>query len=189
MESTPRPRVKSMPLHALFFASGIGGLIEWGQAVREATGILFDSGSILAIFIRCACTYEALVHGPGAAPSSEASDVDSSRDSRRATVVLLAAVVAVESPRGLRAQSLSLPTYTASQAVQGKQAYERSCAACHGANLDDGEFAPPLKGADFRLRWGGKPVDTLFDEVMQTMPPGSPGSLGDETFRHRCLRT
>ena len=49
-------------------------------------------------------------------------------------------------------------------------------------NLDDGEFAPPLKGVDFRLRWGGKPVEALFDEVTRTMPPGSPGSLGEETY-------
>ena len=76
---------------------------------------------------------------------------------------LLAAMFAAEYPRGLRAQSLSLPTYTSSQAAQGKQAYEKACAACHGTNLDDGEFAPPLKGVDFRLRWGGKPVEALFD--------------------------
>src|SRR5262245_11796893 len=98
------------------------------------------------------------------------------------TIALVAALCAAEYPRGLRAQSLSLPTYTSAQATQGKQAYEKACSACHGASLDDGEFAPPLKGVDFRLRWGGKPVEALFDQVTRTMPPGSPGSMGDETY-------
>ena len=69
---------------------------------------------------------------------------------------LVAAVLVAHYPRGLRAQSLSLPTYTSGQAALGKQTYDGACAACHGGNLDDGEFAPPLKGVDFRLRWGGK---------------------------------
>src|SRR5262245_20271801 len=99
-----------------------------------------------------------------------------------AAVALLAAMLLLQSPRGLRAQSLALPTYTAGQAALGKQAYDQTCASCHGTNLDDGEFAPPLEGADFRLRWGGKPVDALFDQMSRTMPPGVPGSLGDATY-------
>ncbi len=97
-------------------------------------------------------------------------------------IALVAAVLVAHYPRGLRAQSLSLPTYTSGQAALGKQTYDGACAACHGGNLDDGEFAPPLKGVDFRLRWGGKPVEALFNEVTRTMPPGSPGSLGDDAY-------
>src|SRR4030095_11984231 len=97
-------------------------------------------------------------------------------------IALLAVMVSLHYPRSLRAQSLSLPTYTTSQAGQGKKAYEGVCAACHGTNLDDGEFAPPLKGVDFRLRWGGKSVEALFSEMTRTMPPGSPGTLGDDTY-------
>jgi PQQ-dependent dehydrogenase (methanol/ethanol family) len=81
----------------------------------------------------------------------------------------------------LDAQALATPNFTDAQATQGKAIYDRSCASCHGANLDDGEFAPPLKGVDFRLRWGGKPLDGLFAE-MHRMPPAAPGSLGDETY-------
>jgi len=92
------------------------------------------------------------------------------------SAMALLAAVSLQYPGGLRAQSLSLPTYTTSQATQGKQAYERSCAACHGASLDDGEFAPPLKGTDFRLRWGGRSVEALFNQVSRTMPPAAPGS-------------
>src|SRR5688572_7219430 len=82
----------------------------------------------------------------------------------------------------LGAQSLATPNYTAAQAAQGKAAFERSCSSCHGPNLDDGEFAPPLRGNDFRLRWGAKPLDTLFDEMSRTMPPAAPNTLGDAVY-------
>ena len=32
--------------------------------------------------------------------------------------------------------------------------YTQNCASCHGANMDDGEFAPPLKGVEFRSASG-----------------------------------
>ena len=83
--------------------------------------------------------------------------------------------------RPLDAQALATPSYTDSQAAQGKIAFDRSCASCHGMNLDDGEFAPPLKGAEFRLRWGAKPLDTLLTH-MKTMPPAAPNSLGDDVY-------
>ena len=83
---------------------------------------------------------------------------------------------------GVSAQSLASPTYTTAQATRGKDTYAQSCASCHGANVDDGEFAPPLKGPDFRGRWGGKSVDTLFSEMATRMPPAAPGSLGDEKY-------
>ena len=81
----------------------------------------------------------------------------------------------------LDAQGLAIPSYTDAQAAQGKTAFDRSCASCHGANLDDGEFGPPLKGVEFRLRWGAKPLDTLLTH-MKTMPPAAPNSLSDAVY-------
>src|SRR4030095_9350939 len=81
----------------------------------------------------------------------------------------------------LNAQSVATPSFTEAQATQGKAVYDRSCLSCHGANLDDGEFGPPLKGVEFRLRWGAKPIDGLFGEMMR-MPPAAPGSLGDNNY-------
>src|SRR6187397_2429223 len=78
----------------------------------------------------------------------------------------------------LSAQSLATPNFTTAQATQGRAAYERSCASCHGTNLDDGEFAPPLKGVEFRLRFGGKPLDVLHEDLLR-MPPAAPNSLAD----------
>src|SRR5579862_3046305 len=73
-------------------------------------------------------------------------------------------------------------TYTATQSDQGKRVYDQNCASCHGLNLDDGEFAPPLKGPEFYKKWGGKSVESLFTYMSLMMPPTSPGSLGSEMY-------
>jgi alcohol dehydrogenase (cytochrome c) len=81
----------------------------------------------------------------------------------------------------LSAQSVATPSFTDAQATQGKTVYDRNCLSCHGPNLDDGEFGPPLKGVEFRLRWGAKPIDGVFAE-MTRMPPAAPNSLGEDTY-------
>ena len=83
----------------------------------------------------------------------------------------------------LGAQSLVSPSFTTAQAESGKAAYAQSCESCHGANLDDGEFAPPLKGVEFRSAVGRKAGRRpLFNHMSETMPPAAPGSLGDENY-------
>src|SRR5712691_6424484 len=53
----------------------------------------------------------------------------------------------------LEAQLQTMPlSYTAGQADQGQAAYVEHCASCHGQNLDDGAYGPPLKGNDFRQK-------------------------------------
>lgn len=98
-------------------------------------------------------------------------------------VAVAAAVLGLleRAPR-IDAQTLGSPTYTAEQATQGQAAYAESCASCHGANLDDGPFAGPVKGSVFRQQWGSKTVEELFTYVSSRMPPTSPGSLGDERY-------
>src|SRR6266487_4297842 len=71
--------------------------------------------------------------------------------------------------------------FTEAQANQGKTAYSQNCAGCHGQNLDDGEFAPPLKGASFSQQWGGKTADTLFTYISTKMPPSNRGGLGEQS--------
>jgi alcohol dehydrogenase (cytochrome c) len=77
------------------------------------------------------------------------------------------------------AQSLTAPTFSAAQQSTGDAVYKESCASCHGKNLDDGEFGPPLKGVEFRSAWFGRSADGLFTKI-ETMPPAAPGSLGAE---------
>jgi alcohol dehydrogenase (cytochrome c) len=80
------------------------------------------------------------------------------------------------------AQAPASPSYTVEQATAGRAAYGQSCASCHGANLDDGQFGPALRGEDFRQKWGGRSVEDLFLYTTSRMPPGSPGSLGDQQY-------
>lgn len=76
----------------------------------------------------------------------------------------------------------SAPTFTAGQAARGKAAYDASCAQCHGANLNDGPLAPPLKGVPFIQKYGGRSVDGLFTVTSTTMPTTAPGSLGAPVY-------
>jgi alcohol dehydrogenase (cytochrome c) len=89
----------------------------------------------------------------------------------------LAVIGALALPPAAGAQQLTNPSYTREQAAAGKAAYPDACASCHGANLDDGERAPPLKGAPFRQRWGRQTVETLYTYIRTRMPPARPGSL------------
>ena len=83
----------------------------------------------------------------------------------------------------LAAQSQPTPlSYTVEQASEGRSAYLEHCATCHGENVDDGEFAPPLKGVDFRRKWRSSSPEALFTLTSDTMPQDRPGVLGDETY-------
>lgn len=76
---------------------------------------------------------------------------------------------------------LVAPYYTRQQAQRGSEAYRISCASCHGPGLADGAYGPPLKGAAFLLRWGGKTLDALFSATA-AMPIGAPKSLDSRTY-------
>jgi len=51
-------------------------------------------------------------------------------------------------------------SYTSAQARQGEAIYAKACAF---ADRDDGKFAPPLKGAPFMQKRGGKSADEVFN--------------------------
>ena len=81
------------------------------------------------------------------------------------------------------AQSPPTPlSYTAAQAEQGQAAYIEHCASCHGQNLDDGAYGPPLKGNDFRQKWGSRSAEPLHTYTSTKMPPARPGTLGDVSY-------
>ncbi|MEO8096955.1 MAG: PQQ-binding-like beta-propeller repeat protein [Acidobacteriota bacterium] len=79
-------------------------------------------------------------------------------------------------------QATMLVEYTAAQSAQGKASYERECMQCHGRYLDDGQFAPALRGTPFNRNWGGKTVAELFSYASSKMPPAAPNSLGAQTY-------
>ena len=77
----------------------------------------------------------------------------------------------------------SAPTFTAGAGEAGQTAYRASCASCHGANLNDGAFGPPLKGVQFIQKYGGKSVEPLYTTSATRMPTTAPGSLGAGRLR------
>ena len=54
-------------------------------------------------------------------------------------------------------------------------------ASCHGANVDDGEFAPPLRCASFIGKYAGKP-GAGFTYVSTKTPSANPGSVGGAVY-------
>src|SRR4029453_16845817 len=68
------------------------------------------------------------------------------------------------------------------QAERRHVGYVPNCSGCHGPNLDDGPSdAPPLTGVNFVTFWGTRSVADLFNYIMDSMPPATPGALGDES--------
>jgi len=92
-----------------------------------------------------------------------------------ASLVLGAGTALAQGPGGA-------PSFTTAQADRGKAAYSLSCSLCHGPNLDDGEFGPPLKGNRFRDGWVGKTAQELYDYTSRSMPSAAPNSLGSATY-------
>ena len=86
-------------------------------------------------------------------------------------------------PTPTEAQSPTTPvSYTTLQAEQGQVAFAQQCASCHGPNMNDGAYGPPLKGSDFRQKWGSRSAEALFTYTSTKMPPTQPGTLGDATY-------
>ena len=63
------------------------------------------------------------------------------------------------------------------QVSRGEDDYIDNCVMCHGYDLNDGEFGPPIKGSFFRKKWTGKSVGELFTKTVMTMPQSNPDSL------------
>lgn len=82
------------------------------------------------------------------------------------------ATLAAQEPR-----SVWSGVYTGAQAARGADLYERTCAECHGPELEGGETAPPLAGPDFRWAWNGLSVGDLFERLRISMPEGRPRSM------------
>lgn len=67
--------------------------------------------------------------------------------------------------------------YTEEQALEGEALYQERCSGCHGPNLEGGEDAPPLAGAQFGAKWNDRTVGELFSRMKRSMPIEAPGSL------------
>ena len=74
--------------------------------------------------------------------------------------------------------------YTDAQAKRGRDAYQYSCATCHGPDLegDSGRDVPALYGEDFVREWSRNSLKELSDLIRNGMPKDSPGSLSAQTY-------
>ena len=68
------------------------------------------------------------------------------------------------------------------QAANGRTAYGRSCASCHGATLRGGVHGPGLTGPGFLSNWGSQTAAALYEYLRAEMPPGLGGSLPSGTY-------
>jgi mono/diheme cytochrome c family protein len=74
-------------------------------------------------------------------------------------------------------------SYTQEQFARGASLYSKNCSTCHGPNLNDGEFGgAPLAGHDFKDRFFGTTVDSLFSFMSSAMPPDRPGGLTAQEY-------
>jgi len=71
---------------------------------------------------------------------------------------------------------------TAEQASRGKAVYADNCGNCHGANLDNGQFGPPLRGSAFKMHWASQSANALFTYIATKMPPATPAGLTDRAY-------
>lgn len=80
---------------------------------------------------------------------------------------------------GANAPSSGL-SFTDAQVTQGRAAYGKSCAACHGANLE-GAAGVALSGAAFARAWADGHHNTrdLYEMTAKQMPKNAPGSLSE----------
>src|SRR5262245_23786156 len=67
--------------------------------------------------------------------------------------------------------------FSEQQAVEGETIYQDHCATCHGSNLEGGEDAPPLVGAQFSTVWEGRTLGDLLASIQTRMPADDPGLL------------
>ena len=97
-------------------------------------------------------------------------------------VVAGLALAALSCGWSARADDAGPAGFTQAQADQGGDVYRANCATCHGPNLNDGEFAPSLKGVRFKAKWSGQSVGALYAYVSANMPPGQVGVLGPDDY-------
>ncbi|MBM3885246.1 MAG: cytochrome c [Gemmatimonadetes bacterium] len=92
---------------------------------------------------------------------------------RRLARALLIVYLALGPFATAAAQDTAAPTdpaaLAARQVERGEQWFRSACLQCHAIGA--------VSNPDFRLKWGGRTAQDLFDLISRTMPDGDPGSL------------
>lgn len=72
--------------------------------------------------------------------------------------------------------------FTQAQVDSGRVAYNASCAACHGVNLQNGTHRTSLIGPAFIAGWGDRSTWEYYRYVSYRMPDRAPNSLAPQTY-------
>jgi len=72
--------------------------------------------------------------------------------------------------------------FTPDQAAVGRQAYDTSCASCHGSDLRGLNEAPPLAGVNFMNQWQALSPRELAEFIQAAMPPTGPKPSLEQAF-------
>ncbi len=72
--------------------------------------------------------------------------------------------------------------YTVAQAAAGRATYQMQCSSCHQPDLRGQGDAAPLAGSEFMDAWGRRSTRELLSFMQLTMPPASPGALGQDDY-------
>ena len=81
------------------------------------------------------------------------------------------------------AQAPSLtPLYSDAQVANGKQSYDKYCAACHHMTLKGTGHGSELAGPNFLAKWGEKTAAELFNYISTRMPAAAPHSLPEAIY-------
>jgi len=104
---------------------------------------------------------------------------------RLQTCASLAGLVVVVLAAGtvLPARGAATSAFTPAQATRGEFIFVKTCATCHGAQLE-GAAGPPLQGASFgtSLTTGHLTTATLYAFIRGSMPMNAPGSLTPQQY-------
>jgi polar amino acid transport system substrate-binding protein len=99
-------------------------------------------------------------------------------------IAALAAAIAfgVLSPFRTTAASNSI-TFTKQQQYAGGAAFEKTCAVCHGEELEGGA-GPPLRGENFKILSTkiGATIGDIFTYMTTNMPMNDPASLSHKQY-------
>jgi PQQ-dependent dehydrogenase (methanol/ethanol family) len=97
--------------------------------------------------------------------------------------VLVVTTLAASGAMVLRAQQTEAAgPYTAAQASAGRATYQANCSGCHAADLTGLNSASALAGGLFLSSWGDRTTGELIAFLEGAMPPGNPGSLGEQSY-------
>jgi len=81
---------------------------------------------------------------------------------------------------GQKTRSLEDGVYTEEQARRGDDTFAAKCGLCHGGEMQGGQEAPAMIGAEFQFSWGGKTAGALYNYIQASMPPNEQGSLSGQ---------